>query len=253
MYSVIRTLCAMATLGFLVQTAAAQSGQPQRRTIWNGVFDEAQAARGEQQYAMICARCHLQDLSGKNGPTLKGDLFMENWRETNLNILFNTVKSMPPNNSSNPQPRFPDPTYLDILTYILKVNGAPAGPQELTIPALPAVQFEKKTGPEPVPNLALVSIVGCLEAVSPSGWRIAKGTEPIRAMAPDEVLPAELSAATTQSLGAKTYRLSQVDRVGTIEEHASKKVQIKGNLVRQGDQTERVNLTALAPVEGTCQ
>src|SRR5690348_5902877 len=110
-----------------VMLLSVRSGfsQSDRKTIWSGVFNEEQLARGAKAYNGTCARCHLEDLSGKNGPTLKGDRFMEDWREANLEILFNTVKSMPPQNGNTPVARLPEPMYLDILTYILNGNGAP--------------------------------------------------------------------------------------------------------------------------------
>ena len=254
MHNLLKTALFLIGLGLWIQMAAAQSGEAQRRTIWSGVFNEEQAARGEKSYGTTCARCHLPDLSGKNGPSLKGERFVEAYRESALEILFNTVKSMPPNNSNNPTPRLPDPVYLDIMTFLLKGNGAPAGTQELTLEVLPTVQFEKKTGPEPIPNLALVSVVGCLAQTSPTAWTVTQGSEPIRTMAPDEVLPVELKAGTTRALGANSYRLAQVDRIGSsLDPYKDQKVQVKGNLVRQVDQGSRLNLTAIATVAGTCQ
>src|SRR5262249_51856255 len=34
------------------------------RTIWSGIYSEAQARRGEEAYKGQCAYCHQQDLSG---------------------------------------------------------------------------------------------------------------------------------------------------------------------------------------------
>ena len=66
-----------------VMLLSVRSGfsQSDRKTIWSGVFNEEQLARGAKAYNGTCARCQLEDLSGKNGPTLKGDRFMEDWRE----------------------------------------------------------------------------------------------------------------------------------------------------------------------------
>jgi S-disulfanyl-L-cysteine oxidoreductase SoxD len=254
MHRLLTRVCLPAlVLGCLNLTAAAQSSNTERRTIWNGIYTDVQAERGRTAYAGACARCHLEDFSGKNGPSLKGDRFIENWREANLNILFNTVKSMPPTNSNNPPPRLPDPMYVDIVAHILKGNGAPAGSQELTLDALPQVQFEKKTGPEPVPNLSLISVIGCVEQPNPGVWNLTRGTEPVRTMAPDEVLPNESRSAQTLSFGDKSYRLSQIDRLGgTFETNTAKKILVKGALVRQSDRTERINITAFAPIAEQC-
>ena len=236
---------------FFVSQAAAQ-----KRTVWDGVFNQAQLARGEMLFAMNCARCHLIDLSGKNGPTLKGDRFMEDWREAPLEILFHTIRTMPPNNSqrATPPPQaFPDLVYLDIMTYILNGNGFPTGPNELTLDQLPLVQFEKKTGPEAVPNLALVGMVGCLSETTPGNWSLTMATDALRTMDPEQISAAEVKSAQGTSLGAKTFRLNQIDRLGEpIDPQKDKKVSVKGQLVRQSDQTQRLNITALAPVAASC-
>ena len=61
-----------------------------------------------------------------------------------------------------PLTTLPTPVYLDILAFILQFNGYPAGAQELTVERLKAVRFVDKVGPQPLPNLALVRVVGCL-------------------------------------------------------------------------------------------
>ena len=242
-------LIAVTVLGLFTNPAAAQ----ERRTIWSGIFSEPQALRGEKAYVGTCARCHMEDLGGKNGPALKGSRFIEDWREADLAILFSTVKSMPPNSARNPRPPLPEDMSLDILTYLLKVNGAPAGLQELTIEGLPSIQFEKQTGPEPVPNLALVRVVGCLSQSSPAVWTLISGSDPARAMNPDVLSPADLVAAKSTTPGKNTYRLGQIAYIEKpIEDHKDHMVAIKGALVRQ-DQGTRINLTALETIAATCQ
>ena len=48
-------------LAGVVSTAA---GQPAPRTIWQGVYTEAQAARGEKAYKLACGYCHKDNLAG---------------------------------------------------------------------------------------------------------------------------------------------------------------------------------------------
>ena len=39
-------------------------GAPSGGTVWDGVFTEAQASRGEAAYGRSCAVCHKEDLLG---------------------------------------------------------------------------------------------------------------------------------------------------------------------------------------------
>lgn len=236
----------------LVLLASVSAAGQEHKSIWNGVFDEAQAQRGEKAFLATCARCHLEDLSGKNGPTLKGSPFFEKWREASIDILFSTVKTMPPTSPRNPVPRLPESTSLDILAYILKVNGAPAGAQELTVDALPGIQFEKQTGPEAVPNLSLIRVVGCLSQPTPTTWALTTAGQPARTMNPETLSPGELSSAKSIATGGDSYRLSQVDYIDkAVSDYKGHKVLIKGTLVR-ADNGTRINLTAMESLAATC-
>ena len=56
-----------------VAPPAAQSTPPATRTIWDGVFTQAQADRGRDQYRQSCASCHKADLLGESAaPPLAG-------------------------------------------------------------------------------------------------------------------------------------------------------------------------------------
>jgi mono/diheme cytochrome c family protein len=48
--------------GFFV--GAVLAGAQTQRTIWDGVYSEEQAKRGEQLYGEHCARCHGEGLGG---------------------------------------------------------------------------------------------------------------------------------------------------------------------------------------------
>ena len=59
------------------------------RTIWDRVYSGDQAARGEKLYAMQCAQCHGEGLTGvEMAPPLTGDMFNQNWEGVPLSDLF---------------------------------------------------------------------------------------------------------------------------------------------------------------------
>jgi len=158
------------------QTAMAQESE-HRKSVWDGVFTVAQAERGKEAYGVHCSSCHMEDLAGLAGPALKGEQFMENWREDSLKSLFTFIQtSMPANRARG---SLSEETYLDILAHILSVNMFPAGPKELSTDALGGIEVVGKGGPAPIPKFALVAMVGCL-AKTGDEWKLENASSPIR-------------------------------------------------------------------------
>src|SRR6266699_3189489 len=117
MHAVSLTRGAAITCAVLaVVTLTAQS--PAGKTVWNGVYSDEQAARGQVEYASHCASCHRDDLSGYQD-ILKGDRFMSDYREASLYRLFDKIKTTMPRGAAG---SLSDHAYLDILTYVLKSN-----------------------------------------------------------------------------------------------------------------------------------
>lgn len=95
-----------------------------------GWYTEQQAERGEEAYALHCARCHHVDLSGAIGltPPLVGPEFLGRWEGASVHHLFHWVRTMMPLDAPS---TLHDETYLDILAYVLEANGFPPGEAEL--------------------------------------------------------------------------------------------------------------------------
>jgi uncharacterized protein len=112
-----------------VPAAPAQAGKP--RTIWDGVFTEAQAARGESHYRATCSKCHSDDLMGdREAPALVGPRFAERWKGvTAADMLQDTRRTMPQEAPDS----LGTPAYVDLIAFILKSNGSPAGASELPV------------------------------------------------------------------------------------------------------------------------
>jgi S-disulfanyl-L-cysteine oxidoreductase SoxD len=99
------------------------------RTVWDGVYSEAQAARGKTVYDAQCAFCHQSDLRGQGfAPGLVEDTFTTRWQDGNLGDLFTIVKvTMPQDKPAS----LTDEEYAAIVAYLLRANRYPAGQQEL--------------------------------------------------------------------------------------------------------------------------
>jgi S-disulfanyl-L-cysteine oxidoreductase SoxD len=133
----------------LVLTWAVSVGQlargaqaPGASTTWSGIYTEEQAKSGSAAYAKHCSECHLEDLAGDGfAPALKGPEFMNNWNSLSLGDLFERIRvSMPPSDPNAVTPK----EKVDIITYVLKSAGFPAGTTELPSQpeALKAIKFE---------------------------------------------------------------------------------------------------------------
>lgn len=94
-----------------------------------GVY-ACQAAAGQDLYPSTCPRCHGSDLYGDGfeTPALIGSDFQRWWADRTLGDLFEFVSTNMP--KSNPGV-FDDQTYLDLIAYILRMNGYDVGNKEL--------------------------------------------------------------------------------------------------------------------------
>jgi len=117
----------VAAFGLAVMTVTVVVGQT--KTVWDGVYSDAQAGRGKKAYITHCAECHNEGLQGGDlAPALKGDDFLLQWNDKSMAELFErTQKTMP---QSNPGGLMPQET-ADILAYVLQVNRMPAGQADL--------------------------------------------------------------------------------------------------------------------------
>jgi S-disulfanyl-L-cysteine oxidoreductase SoxD len=98
------------------------------RTVRDGVFTDAQAARGEGLYRQQCATCHGDKLEGSQGPPLTADFFFSRWQAQPLSDLANKIRNTMP--ADGPGGLAP-PQSADLVAHILKVGGFPAGKTEL--------------------------------------------------------------------------------------------------------------------------
>jgi S-disulfanyl-L-cysteine oxidoreductase SoxD len=121
---------ALAVLGAAAGAAArGQSATSQSTSsVWDGVYTEAQAKKGETVYFTQCVTCHGDDFAGREqAPALAGLAFMEKWNRATVRKLLEKVEQMPPT-----QPKsLPAQDYVDAVAYLLSVNELPAGPSAL--------------------------------------------------------------------------------------------------------------------------
>lgn len=86
------------------------------------IFTEAQATRGRTIFDEACAECHTNN-------EFRGRLFQSNWGRRTVYSFYRTIRStMPDNNPGGLE----EQVYLDVVSYILSINGHEAGASELS-------------------------------------------------------------------------------------------------------------------------
>lgn len=101
-------------------------------TVWSGVYSDEQAQRGKRLYAQHCSYCHHDDLLGGEDlavvpPALVAIAFEERWNGKTVGALFQSIATTMPWR----RPLLTAAIYADVVSYLLKENGFPAGAREL--------------------------------------------------------------------------------------------------------------------------
>jgi mono/diheme cytochrome c family protein len=101
--------------------AQAPAGTTGKVTTKDRVYSTAQAAKGEQTYMSTCVSCHPP-------ATYKGAVF-NNWQGRSVGELLDfLMEKMPKNDPGSLSAK----EYAQVIAFLLKLNGNPAGPTELS-------------------------------------------------------------------------------------------------------------------------
>ena len=117
-----------ATAGFIGAAALGVTHAQTARSARDGVYTEAQAARGQAAYDTQCASCHGQGLKGLAAPPLAGDAFAANWQGQPLSDLASKIRNTMPADAPG---TLTAANAADLVALILKSGGFPASRTEL--------------------------------------------------------------------------------------------------------------------------
>jgi mono/diheme cytochrome c family protein len=105
------------------------SAQETTSSVLDGVYTDEQATRGADGFAQKCAVCHGTALGGMGeAPALIGAQFIADFNGLTVGDLFDRIRTTMPLNDPGALNR---DQYADILAFLLRTNGYPAGPREL--------------------------------------------------------------------------------------------------------------------------
>ena len=136
-----------AVIAAALTAAAAGLYAQDKRSVWDGIYSDEQAARGKDEYEYNCGNCHIHDLSGdsiKDVPALAGPDFMAKWSGKSVKELLDYIATNMPQDSRG---TLGGKTYADVTAYVLKVNAFPAGAEALAdLPRLASTIVEREKG-----------------------------------------------------------------------------------------------------------
>jgi len=224
----------------LVFAGGSGSVQAQDKTVDQGVYTAAQAARGGKVFESQCATCHRE--VGGVAPVLAGDRFMRAFGDATLQTVFTTIKTTMPRTAPG---SLPDADYADIVAHLLRLNSYPDGMSELAVSDLAGIRIPGQTG-----NLefALVQVVGCL-VQSGRNWTLASATDPSRTREPDPAKDDEAAKLDSLPAGTRTFRLQQV--YGAPTGWTDQKIAAKGFLTKTATE-ERVTVSSMRVLTAKC-
>jgi mono/diheme cytochrome c family protein len=208
------------------------------RTVWDGVYTDAQAERATATFSQNCSRCHT--LTAEGTRPLSGDKFWEGYTQKTVGDLLTFVSTNMPNGSGG---SLPAASYNELVALILKSNGFPAGTTEVAPETVAKVQIIPKGGPGELPAGTLVRVVGCL-VKSGSDWTLTSATVPERTektvVGPEDA---------TRPLGDRTVALKFV--LTRLDSFAGQRMSATGLLLGVGG-VNGINVSTVNRVAETC-
>ncbi|HEX6053327.1 MAG TPA: cytochrome c [Gemmatimonadaceae bacterium] len=122
-------------------SAAKTDSTSREKSVLAGVFTEEQASKGDSEHQANCSACHGTE-------NYVGEAFTRNWVGRTAFDLFDQLKTtMPEDNPGGLSAQ----QYTDIIAYIFKINGLPAGAAALPADpeALRLIKIESKPAGNP--------------------------------------------------------------------------------------------------------
>jgi hypothetical protein len=209
------------------------------RTVWDGIYTDAQAERATQVFSQSCSRCHT--LAAQGDSPLSGEKFWEGFTQKTVEDLLTYVRTNMPNGNGG---SLPVSTYNDLVALILKSNGFPAGAVELAPETVAGVQIIPENGPGELPANTLVRVIGCL-ARDRNEWVLTSATAPQRV----ERIGVGAEEDATRPLGDRTTTLRFV--LMALDSLVGQRVSVSGLLMGAGG-ADGINVSTVDRVGDTC-
>lgn len=109
--------------------ALAASAQDAGHSVWEGVYTNQQADRGQADYEESCTSCHGVSLTGgETAPPLAGGEFLAGWNGLTAGDLVDRIRTTMPLDKPGTLSR---ETVTDVVAYLFRFNHFPAGGRDM--------------------------------------------------------------------------------------------------------------------------
>jgi cytochrome c len=127
-----RDVLSTLALVFFAYLALSGSVRSEKSAQEISVYSASQDVRGHDRYAENCASCHGVMLEGGSSVPLSGATFEARWADEKHSVddLFCIVRTLMPYGKPATLSK---QEYIDIIAYLLMMNGHPAGAQALPL------------------------------------------------------------------------------------------------------------------------
>ena len=238
------SICGAAALIWAGPGPGAWSLEPvlsaQEKTVDQGVYTAAQAARGAKNFETHCTGCHREP--GGTAPVIAGERFTKTFGDATLQTVFTTIKTTMPRNAPA---TLTDAEYTDIVAHLLRINSYADGMSELALADMPGIKIPGQSGSL---DQALVQVAGCLGR-SGRNWTLSAATDPARTRDPEAAKDDEAGQLDARPAGTHSYRLQQV--FGGPTGWTDQRVAVKGFLSQSGTE-ERITVTSMRALTSKC-
>jgi mono/diheme cytochrome c family protein len=230
------------------RVAPQEEGLGPAKTVWDGVFTQAQAERGRSSYDTHCASCHREDLTGRSARGLVGSRFWSDWGDFTLKVLLSRTAGTMPRNA----PGSLDSTvYADIVAYILEQNEFPSGNEALTSDSAARVRVVARDGrPQPISAFSLVTIAGCLNEGPRAMWALSPASYPLKTRDPYPSKTEVLVSSETPALAGQEVDLDDV--YPDPSPYIGYKMEARGFLINGQAGQRVIKVTSLRTISPTC-
>lgn len=250
-YLSVSMVLLLAALAAAMADPVARAQEP-GKTVADGVYSDAQATRGAAAYDGACSGCHRADLTGNNGPALRGQRFASQYAGKDLKTLFTKIATTMPRNAVG---SLAENVNLDIVAHLLKENGFPAGPAELASSALEGIRVlpGRPKPPPPVGDFSYVEVVGCLTAGPQQTWLLTRASEPVSVVPASAARQGTGQAAASTELQPGTQTMQLLDAMAYAPDtHKGHTMYVRGLLIKlPGEQ--RLTISTFEMVSPSCR
>ena len=112
----------LATFSLCAMLAVVISAAPDdKKTVADKVYSTPQADRGEARFKTSCSSCHTAS-------SFSGGAFAERWSGQTLGQVFDFISNVMPENDPG---SLKAEEYVNVMAFILRTNGYPAGETDL--------------------------------------------------------------------------------------------------------------------------